>query len=1293
MKTKSKILPKIVSFIMILVTLCGTLFSGVLPVHASSLALDEQTGYSYTGISSNTGYTMTHSVYVLKMDNKKVFCIESGIPANSGEGYVPEAYVNAKKDLLAKIAYYGYTATGKTHYDYAVTQIMIWEQLGDQYVSSTIPNYHQQKAKIMSLVNRHDMLPSFNGKTISVNVGDNITLTDLNGVLSDMTMESNNTNAFATHNENSLKITPNANSNDGTITFRKVPQNEVGASIVYKKPHEQSMVEFHLESSKQATIKLDVIKRGNIQAKKIDEETGKPLPNTKLRFEYNNTSKEIVTDLNGLATINDITEGTTVTVTEVTAPNGYFNKGEIKKVVIKPNMTVSVTLNNKVQLGQILLTKTGKEFGTSMLNKYYSLEGAIYDIYKEDGIKVASITTDMHGKATSSPLKLGKYYTLEAKAPSGYLLNKNKIPFELKYAGQTVEITSTAIAQEEQEQKGNAILIKEDSEVGPKPQGGAKLDGAVYELRRVSDDKVMKEVTIKDGKATVQSLYLDDYYWIETKAPEGYLVDKDKHAFTIKYAGQNVETAVHTTTVKEMVITGGFDLMKFGNYDWKGKLGNLLNKKEIKPLKDVEFSVFSDTTGKLVQKGLTDKEGYLKFTDLPYDTYTVKETKTPEGYEPAKDFKLTIREQNETHHYAIDNKVIEEKLKVVKVDAETGKTIPRSDAGFQIKSMQTGELITMSKFNEYGETNTFFTNDEGYLITSESLPYGDYELNEVQAPEGYVLAKEPVKFKVEGSNNGVIEIRFEDKSQKGMVILEKTGQIPMDVIVKESNYGKVYEFVYDYKPIEDVTYHIEAVEDIKTNDGTIRVKKGETVATVTTDRNGQCESPELYLGKYQAIEVSAPNGFILDSRPIPFELKYAGQLVELTSTSLKATNDFQSLDIQLFKNEETIASWNNNQPELEAIKGNNKVFGLFTREAQNVSNMLQVPENALISYQSVKDGKATFELQLPQGKYYLKEIDAGSSHIADETEYDIEFTAENNHATFPIHIYQDSVTYGIETMQKITRNSILNKLHFNEFTMKKVNETAHFDRETDVEFIYDTPGTNAVFNLENKDGEVLKEVIITKTGLGVFKNIPVGTFYLKEKAPSSEQYLISKEVIRIESTKEGIKAFNEKNKLLGEQPSSSEGEDKPTILFEVKNQLIKGTAELAKKDVSTGELLADTGLRILDKDKNIIIEGRTNEKGIFTFEKLPKGIYYFQEFDAPKGYLLDTTLMQFEIKESGEVVKCEMLNKKIGTPSTADSSLPKTGDGSNIIIVWTGLVVLATTIGVFYFRLKKAKTE
>lgn len=282
------------------------------------------------------------------------------------------------------------------------------------------------------------------------------------------------------------------------------------------------------------------------------------------------------------------------------------------------------------------------------------------------------------------------------------------------------------------------------------------------------------------------------------------------------------------------------------------------------------------------------------------------------------------------------------------------------------------------------------------------------------------------------------------------------------------------------------------------------------------------------------------------------------------------------------------------------------------------------------------------------------------------------------------------MAYGRETMQKITRNPILNKLHFNEFTIKKVNETAHFDKETGVEFAYDTLGTGAVFTLENKDGEVLQEVTITKDGLGVFTNIPVGTFYLKETAYSSNQYLVSKDVIRIESTKEGIKAFNAENELLGEQPVSLEEETEATILFEVKNYLIKGTVELTKKDVSTGELLPDTGVRILDKEKNVIVEGRTNDKGIFTFEQLPKGIFYFQEFDAPKGYQLDETPMQFEIKENGKVVKCVMTNKKMETP---DRSLPKTGDTSNIGFALIGLAVSATAIGVLYFRRKKAKAE
>lgn len=120
-------------------------------------------------------------------------------------------------------------------------------------------------------------------------------------------------------------------------------------------------------------------------------------------------------------------------------------------------------------------------------------------------------------------------------------------------------------------------------------------------------------------------------------------------------------------------------------------------------------------------------------------------------------------------------------------------------------------------------------------MTSQALAYGEYELIEVQAPEGYILAKDPVKFKVDGTHEGTIEIRFKDYSQKGIAVLTKIGQTPVDITESESDYGILHEFVYDYSPISDVTYRLEAAEDIVTNDGTIRVKKGETVATVITD--------------------------------------------------------------------------------------------------------------------------------------------------------------------------------------------------------------------------------------------------------------------------------------------------------------------------------------------------------------------------------------------------------------------------------------------------------------------------
>ena len=1278
MKKRLKVPKKILSFIMVFITITTTIFTSAVSVYASDLDMSESTGFNYVGISPITNKKINHKIYRMKVDGKTVFCIEPGIVTSSGGGYVSEEYIDSKKDILSKIAYYGYTDTNQSKYDYALTQIMIWEELGDKFISTTLPNYHKRKAEILAKVNRHNILPSWNKQNIEIKSGETIELEDKNGIIREMQLESNNTDTDILLEGNTLKITANKNSKSGVISYIKIPKNEVGTSIVYRKSNYQSLAEFHMESSMSANLNINVIKLGNIKVKKIDEDTGKALANAKLRFEYDGKSKEIITDSNGIASIEDIPEGTTVTISEVTAPNGYFNKGEIKKVVIEANKTIEVTLGNKEQLGKVILSKSGKDFGVEMPNDSYKLEGAIYGIYNENDEKITTITTDEFGKATSEKIKLGKYYAIEEKAPEGYLINKEKIPFELKYAGQTVEVTSTSISHKDTEQKGKAILIKEDEKTGSIPQGSAKLDGAVYELRKSNNDELVETVTIKGGKAKAENLYLGEYYWIEKKAPEGYLLDTTKHYFEISYAGENVETAIKETLVKEKVITGGFDLIKFGEYDWKEKIKNIFKtkNKEIKPLKDVEFSVFSDTTGKLVKTGYTDEKGYLKFEGLPYDTYTVKESKTPEGYIAAKDFKVTVKKQNETHHYAIQNKVIEEKLKVVKIDSETKKIIPVKGAEFKIKSLQTGDFITMPKNNEDGKTDTFYTNDEGYLITPEALSYGEYELIEVKAPDGYVLAKDPIQFKVDGSSNGIIEIRFENTSQKGIVEFTKKGQIPKDIKIEETKYGKLHEIIYEYKPLENVTYDIIAKENIITNDGTIRFKKGDVIETLTTDEKGKWKSSELYLGKYQAIEKSAPNGYIISSDPIDFELSYSGQLIELTKTSITANNDFQSLLVNIFKNEEKIEGWKENKPVIKDIKGNGKIFGIFTREEKEISDNIKIPENSMVGIKDVKDGVAELNIKLPEGKYYLKEIDSGENHILNEKEYDFEFNSTNNDKEVKINIYADGIDFGDKNENV---KPILNKLQLNSFKIKKINEKAIQNKRNGFSFEFTELGKGAKFILEDKKGDIIQEVTIGKDSIGEFNNIPVGTFYLKEKETSNDKYILSNKVIRIESTKEGIKAFDDSNNLISEKNNS---EDK--ILLEIKNELIKGGAKLIKTDLVTGEALPNTGIRILNENKNILIEGKTDDKGVFYFDNLPKGIYYFQEYEAPNGYQIDETPMKFEIKENGEVVTCKMTNKKI-----EKVSIPKTGDDNSVILY--GIGMLASGILLLKMRRKKDK--
>lgn len=136
--------------------------------------------------------------------------------------------------------------------------------------------------------------------------------------------------------------------------------------------------------------------------------------------------------------------------------------------------------------------------------------------------------------------------------------------------------------------------------------------------------------------------------------------------------------------------------------------------------------------------------------------------------------------------------------------------------------------------------------------------------------------------------------------------------------------------------------------------------------------------------------------------------------------------------------------------------------------------------------------------------------------------------------------------------------------------------------------------------------------------------------------------------------------------------------------LEIKNELIKGGVKLIKTDIVTGEPLPNTGIRILDEDKNILVEGRTDERGEFYFDNLPKGIYYCKEYEAPKGYQIDETPIRFEIKKNDEIVTCKMTNKKI-----EKDSIHKTGDTNNILLYGIGGVAS----GVLLLKMRRKKDK
>ena len=828
-------------------------------------------------------------------------------------------------------------------------------------------------------------------------------------------------------------------------------------------------------------------------------------------------------------------------------------------------------------------------------------------------------------------------------------------------------------------------VIKTDAETKI-AQGNATLAGAVYGI--YNNGKLVDKYTTDQNGSFTTSYYVcgDNWTLKEIEPSEGYLLDETEYHIGAEAKNYTVENNSISMGVTEDVLKGKIAIIKHTD-DGSTKIET--------PEKGAEFQVYLKSSGSYSKAKETERDtlvcdeyGFAETKDLPYGTYTVHQTKGWDGTEFIKDFDVFINENGKTYKYLINNAGLESYVKIVKVDSETGKQIPYAGAGFQIYNPK-GELVTMKyTYPTVTKIDAFYTDEEGCLITPETLPYGKgYSIVEVQAPYGYILDSTPVYFDITAENtseeNGITIVKTEKKNtpQKGTITVEKTGEIFSNVTAIGGGYTDengndialptIYQPEYSVSGLSGAVFEIYADEDITTPDGTVRVKKDTLVATLKTNEKGTATSNELYLGKYRVIETVAPNGTVLNKTVNHIELTYAGQNEKVTNTSTSFVNERQKAEIDLLKvleKDETFGIGNGD--EIKRIS-----FGLYADEDIKASNGTVIPKDGLVEIITCdENGKATFTTDLPFGSYYVKEIKTDIHYILSDEKYPVVFEyAGQNIATVNITVNNGE--------------PIINDLIYGTIKGLKI------DRETKDRIC------GAVFGLFGTDEKKYTEenAILTaksdENGVFEFFNIPYGQYIVCELKPA-EGYLPNAETypVTVSKNDEVIEITVENDKI---------PELKTTATVDGEKEVTAGETVTIDDVVSFKHLVPNKEYTL----KGVLMDKKTGKPFVVDDEEITAEVTFTPEtsngevtvsftFDG-SAVTKETDIVVFEHLYSEDVeiathADIEDKNQTVTIHPQPEPEKPQTGDNSNIGF-WIGLgaVALGGLVSVVIIKIKK----
>lgn len=883
---------------------------------------------------------------------------------------------------------------------------------------------------------------------------------------------------------------------------------------------------------------------------------------------------------------------------------------------------------------------------------------------------------------------------LKSNIPAGtYTVTEESIDKYVPQKSQTVTVRGGETATVNFDnilKKFRVKVVKSDIEEGT-AQGDASLAGATYGLYK-GDELIAKYTTDANASFTTD-YYVCDTDWTlkELDASEGYLVNStvykvgaDPKLYTIEYNTTNNE-------VKEQVIKGNIAIIKHTD-DGSTQIET--------PEKGAEFQIYLKSAGSFVNADederdtiVCDEDGFASSKLMPYGIYTVHQTKGWDGREKIKDFDVFINSDGKTYKFLINNSNFESYVKVVKLDAETGKQIAYSGAGFEIYDSEDHRVTMQFTYPEVTEIHTFYTNSEGYLITPETLPYDDYTLVEVEAPYGYVLDSTPIPFSITQENSStdtgvtVVKVKAKDMPQKGTIEIGKTGEVFYSVGMlgggyvdengNEITFPITYQPIYEVKGLPGTVFQIYAAEDITTLDGTVRAYQGELVDEITTDKDGKAKSKELYLGKYTVIEKTATEGFYNSNEQYDVELTYAGQNVSVTSTALSLYNERQKVTISLAKELE--------QDETFGIGMNDEIknvqFGIYANEDITAADGSLIPKDALITYASCdENGNINFSCDLPIGfKWYAKEIATDEHYVLSDEKY--EFNTE----------YQGQEVQTIEIAIN-DGEPIANELIYG--TVKGIKT----DRETGKTI------EGAVFGLFLSDETEFTEenAVLTaesdKNGIFTFNNVPYGKWIVKELYPA-ENYLPSDDIHHITvSEDEQIIEINAVNDMIPELKTTASIDGEKEV--EVQDNITIDDIVEYKHLVSGKEYIIKGVLMNKATNKPFTVDGKEITSEVSFVPEKPNGeVKVSFTFDA-SGITENTEIVVFEtlylggtelaahadIEDEGQTVTIT-----VPVPET-----PDTGDNRNYGI-WIGLAAIALGAAVsaviIKIRIKKQEDD